>query len=142
MRSKMPLRTSRITSPFFSERELVRKVAEQAQGKGIGAADVLAVSREYLSENAVHLRNGDQLLFTTPEMLELEKEMLSNVEKSREGTWHGVQREGGGEDSRRELTPSPRAKGSNRTHHPKKGDDCSSFRHGWHRQNNHAQSGR
>lgn len=75
---------------FFSERELVRKVAEQAQGKGIGAADVLAVSREYLSENAVHLRNGDQLLFTTPEMLELEKEMLSNVEKSREGTWHQV----------------------------------------------------
>lgn len=75
---------------YFSERELVRKVAEQAQGRGIGAADVLAATRDYLSENAVHLRDGNQLFYTTPEMLELEKDMLTRAEKSRTGTQHQV----------------------------------------------------
>lgn len=73
---------------YFSERDLVRKVAEQAQGRGIGAVDVLAATQDYLSEKAVPLRNGDQLFFTTPEMLELEKDMLSRAENSRTRTQH------------------------------------------------------
>ena len=75
---------------YFSEREFVRKVAEQAQGKGIGAADVRGATRDYLADNAVHLQKGDQIFFTTPEMLEQEIDMLSRAEKSRVGTHHQV----------------------------------------------------
>ncbi|MBB5040549.1 MobF family relaxase [Prosthecobacter dejongeii] len=75
---------------FFSEREFVRKVAEEAQGKGIGADDVRKATRDYLEHNAVHLRRGDQLFFTTPEILEMEKDMLSRADNSRNGTLHQV----------------------------------------------------
>lgn len=75
-------------SSHFAEQDLVRKAAENAQGRGIGAQQVLDGVRQYLSSEAICLTPTLPLkLYTTPEMLAVEKKMLEQVEMSR-----GIQR--------------------------------------------------
>ena len=70
----------------FSRRDLVRNVAEEAQGRGLGADDVFSSIEHNLKTRAdiVHLgRINGELRYTTKEMLDLEKSMLSKVELSK-----------------------------------------------------------
>lgn len=78
---------------YFAEKDLVRKIAEHSQGRGIGVYDVLDAAREYLAEKAIALTTERDLkLYTTPEMLALEKAMLAQVEASRGNSSHRVAR--------------------------------------------------
>lgn len=76
---------------YFAEKDLVRKVAENAQGTGMGCRESIAAARDYLTRNAISLsvRNGERL-YTTPEMLELEKGMMARVQQSMEDRSHVV----------------------------------------------------
>lgn len=75
----------------FSERDLVRRTAEHAQGTGLSALDVLKGARDYLRQHAITLspKEGHQL-YTTPEMLELERGLLARIEASRKNADHQV----------------------------------------------------
>lgn len=76
---------------YFAEQDLIRKAAERSQGRGVGAKAILKAAREYLSVEAVSLTPHKELkLYTTPEMLELEKRMLTQVEASRDHRFHPV----------------------------------------------------
>lgn len=78
-------------SSHFAEQDLVRKAAEHAQGRGIGAQQVLDGVRQYLSSAAICLTPSLPLkLYTTPEMLAVEKKMLEQVEMSRSSQRHPV----------------------------------------------------
>lgn len=67
---------------YFNERDLIRKTAEHAQGRGLGATEVLAAAHEYLKDKAIAISTRDGLqLFTTPEMLALERDMLRTADK-------------------------------------------------------------
>lgn len=71
----------------FTEREVVRFTAEEAQGIGIGAERSIQAVRESLThaEQVVPLGLIDgELRFTTREILEIEKAMLAAVERSKE----------------------------------------------------------
>lgn len=70
---------------FFTEKDLVRAVAEHAQGVGGGAEAVLAATQAELGSSKEVVRLGTRLrenLFTTPEMLRLEQELLGKVKES------------------------------------------------------------
>ena len=77
----------------FSERELVRFAAEEAQGRGVGA-------REVLDGVTGHLAHAEQIVplgavrgeerFTTTEILALESRLLQAAEASRGDTRHAV----------------------------------------------------
>lgn len=77
---------SRITESqaYFTEREIIRRTAEEGQGRGISAREAIQAARNYLEKDAVHLGriNGFQY-YTTHEIDALEKKMLSMVEASR-----------------------------------------------------------
>jgi conjugative relaxase-like TrwC/TraI family protein len=77
---------SRITESqaYFTEKELVRRTAEEGQGSGLSARDAINAARSYLEQEAIHLgrMNGEQY-FTTREIDALEKQMLSQVEASK-----------------------------------------------------------
>ena len=76
---------------YFAEQDLLRKVAEHSQGRGFGAKATIEATRKYLREEAISLTpHGPLKLFTTPEMLDLEKRMLSQVEASRNQCHHRV----------------------------------------------------
>jgi conjugative relaxase-like TrwC/TraI family protein len=76
---------------YFAEKDLVRKMAEHSQGLGIGAKNAIHAAREYLSGHAISLtRQNDQQLYTTPEMLELERKMLARIEESKGDQQHAV----------------------------------------------------
>jgi Ti-type conjugative transfer relaxase TraA len=65
---------------YFSEKDLVRRMAEHAVELGLGAKEVLGAAREFLSDRAISLGlRGGLGLFTTPEMLELEKQLLEQA---------------------------------------------------------------
>lgn len=76
---------------YFSEKDLVRRVAEQSQGIGVSALDVLRGVRDYLRLHAVTLtpKDGHQL-YTTPEMLQLERGLLARIDSSRGNFKHHV----------------------------------------------------
>jgi conjugative relaxase-like TrwC/TraI family protein len=70
----------------FSEKDLVRHVAEEAQGRGLGSEQVFSLIKDRLatSPEIVHLgRVNGERRFTTKEMLELERSMLAKVEGSK-----------------------------------------------------------
>ena len=81
---------------YFTEREFTRRLAEQCQGRGIGASEIFAATKE-------HLGNRDQVVFlgqlkganvyTTREMMKLESQLLSAVEQSRERKNLGVSKQ-------------------------------------------------
>lgn len=67
---------------YFSEREFVRRVAEQAIGFGVPARDLVEVARAHLEKEAVHLgQEGGYRQFTTREMLALEAKLLAAIER-------------------------------------------------------------
>jgi Ti-type conjugative transfer relaxase TraA len=76
---------------YFAAKDLVRRTAEQAQGRGIGAREALDAAKEFLKDHAVSLGDSrGQPLYTTREMLELERGMLEKVEASRDRQSHQV----------------------------------------------------
>jgi|APThiThiocy_ev2_2_1041544.scaffolds.fasta_scaffold01801_10 Ti-type conjugative transfer relaxase TraA len=74
--------TERLTwdEAFFSERDFVRYVAEESQGRGLGAKEVRESASRFLNQSPEIVRlglyNGEQR-FTTRKMMELESELLS-----------------------------------------------------------------
>ncbi len=70
---------------YFSERELIRRTAEVAPGSGLSADRVIAAAEEFLEKEAIKLESERGYpQFTTQEMMELERDMLDRVERSRE----------------------------------------------------------
>jgi len=70
----------------FSRRDLVRAVAEEAQGRGLGAEEVFQTIAEQIknNDNIVELgRVSGEQRFSTKEMLALEKGMIDGVERSK-----------------------------------------------------------
>lgn len=78
---------------WFTERQFVRFVAEEAQGRGFGAKTLREESARHLAGDAEMVslgrRNGE-FLYTTRAMLRLEEALLSAVERSRTQTTPGV----------------------------------------------------
>jgi conjugative relaxase-like TrwC/TraI family protein len=70
---------------FFSRRELIRRTAEAAQTKAIGAEAVFVAVDEAIEKQrqVIHLGKRKEEQFTTREMLHLEEKLLSQVESSR-----------------------------------------------------------
>ena len=71
----------------FSRRDLVRNVAEEAQGRGIGADDIFSSIEQNLAKNSEIIQLGrvnGELRYTTKEMLELESSMLEKVKQSKQ----------------------------------------------------------
>ncbi len=80
----------------FSERELVRFAAEEAQGRGIGAGEVLRGARACLSATHEVVELGTQrgeVRYTTREILALEDRLLRLADASRGDTTHVVRME-------------------------------------------------
>lgn len=80
--------TERITAQasHFSAKQLLRSAAEEAQGRGIGAAEIRAGVNDTLtrSEEIVSLgRVRGEVRYTTREMIEIERRMLADVEAGR-----------------------------------------------------------
>ena len=65
---------------------MVRNVAEEAQGRGIGADDIFNSIEQNLAKNSEIIQLGrvnGELRYTTKEMLELESSMLERVKQSK-----------------------------------------------------------
>jgi conjugative relaxase-like TrwC/TraI family protein len=78
---------------YFTERELTRTVAEEAQALGGGADEVRAAVKVHLSGSPEIVRLGlryREPIFTTKTMLAFEQDLLQRVEKSREHSWKGA----------------------------------------------------
>jgi conjugative relaxase-like TrwC/TraI family protein len=76
---------------YFSSVELVRKISELAQGRGVGGREVLDVAKQFLEKQAISLgEHKGQELFTTREMLKLEKQILERVNASQNAIRHLV----------------------------------------------------
>lgn len=77
----------------FSEREFIRRLAEAAPGRGMGAKEIIAASRQQLQESSdvIHLgmRRGEAL-FTTRELLEIERGIFATAERRKNEPGHGV----------------------------------------------------
>jgi Ti-type conjugative transfer relaxase TraA len=68
------------TQSYFSEKEFVRRVAELCQGRGLGADDVHAAVKKYVTQEAVNLGKWEgEYFYTTKEVIALEEKMLSQV---------------------------------------------------------------
>ena len=75
----------------FNERDLIRRTAEHAQGRGLDAFEVIQAAREYLKETAIPLgQHVGGELFTTPEMLALERDMLKTADSIHSRNTHPV----------------------------------------------------
>lgn len=76
----------------FTELELLRFAAEEAQARGLGIAEVKdSVASALLSPSVVRLTDQDEKpRFTTQEMLTVETRMLRRVEDSRENSSHAL----------------------------------------------------
>ena len=67
---------------FFSEKELVRFVAEESQGRGVGAKEVLDAISSTLSASPEIVSLGrvkDERVYSTKEILRMEKELLKTA---------------------------------------------------------------
>ena len=80
------------TQSYFSERDLVRHTAEAGQGRGAGAAEVRQSVKERLkSKEVVPLKaEGGERMYTTREMLELERDLLRMAEERQTDDRHRV----------------------------------------------------
>jgi conjugative relaxase-like TrwC/TraI family protein len=77
----------RITEGYatFTERDVVRFAAEEAQGGGIGADRTLRAARETLEKSAHIVRLGkidDEIRYTTKEILDIERDLMRRVQRS------------------------------------------------------------
>ena len=66
----------------FMERDVVRRAAEEAQGRGVSAKEILAGVGGLIRDGAVALMEGR---FSTPEILERERAMLARARELKEG---------------------------------------------------------
>lgn len=79
---------SKITehNSYFSKRELLRFMAEEAQGRGLGIKEVREGVETYLEHSSEVVRLGKYkgaLRYTTKEMVELEKSLLAQVQDAK-----------------------------------------------------------
>jgi len=78
---------------YFNTRDFTRFLAEEAQGRGIGAKELRAARDTYLAESGDIVRlgrhNGERV-YTTREMMEQERHLLSAVERSKDHQQRGV----------------------------------------------------
>lgn len=75
----------------FSERDLIRATAEDAQGRGLSAFQIRAKVKEGLSLNPEIVALGDykgEARYTTRELLEVEKTMIATAERLSENKRH------------------------------------------------------
>ena len=78
---------------YFTDSKFVRRLAEAAPGRGFGAEELLRAASDYLAQSPNIRRLGridGEALFTTKEVLETEKRMLSAVDASRGKGGHTV----------------------------------------------------
>jgi conjugative relaxase-like TrwC/TraI family protein len=82
---------------YFSKQDLVRKTAEFAALRGVRANEVREAVLDFIESGAlVHLRTEDtKKIYTTHEIDQMEKRMLSQVEASRGKTFSSLTGEGG-----------------------------------------------
>jgi len=76
---------------YFTERALIRYTAEEAQWRGVGIDGTLEAVREGLGDQEQIVYVGtinDESVYTTPEMLALEAEMLARAERLRHDSSH------------------------------------------------------
>lgn len=78
--------TDRLTwaEAFFSERDFIRYLAEESQGRGFGADDVRRGAAAFLADSPEIVRLGvvrSEERFTTKKMLDLERELLSAADE-------------------------------------------------------------
>lgn len=81
---------------FFSERDLTRSLAEEAQGIGGGADAVQAAVKKVLEVSPELVRLGlrfKEPIFTTKEMLALEKSLMAQVRTEAKTPWLSVESE-------------------------------------------------
>lgn len=74
----------------FSERDLIRFSAEEAQGRGVGADDILRASRDHLKGSGEIVSLGKyrgEERYTTKEILQLESKMLERVAWTKAGAF-------------------------------------------------------
>ncbi|MEO0373019.1 MAG: MobF family relaxase [Cyanobacteria bacterium P01_A01_bin.17] len=76
----------------FTERDLLRKMAEAAPGSGLGARDIQHAVRAYLQHSPIVClgRVREEIRYTTEDMLQLETSMLKQVADSAENISHPV----------------------------------------------------
>lgn len=87
--------TERVTESqsYFTERDFLRCVAEEAQGRGFGAGAVLAIGRAHLSGSREIVPLGEyrgEAVYSTREMMALEKSLLDAAQRSKTQTSPGV----------------------------------------------------
>ena len=76
---------------YFTEKDLMRKAAEFAPLCDANMNDVVQVSARYLKRDAIHLRsNGEQKIYTTPEIDALEKQMLRQVKDANQRSFEPI----------------------------------------------------
>jgi conjugative relaxase-like TrwC/TraI family protein len=68
---------------YFSKPNLVRRAAEQAQGKGVSLDEVVAAVEASMGETICVGPLRGQTQYTTPELLDLEKNFLAAVDRMR-----------------------------------------------------------
>src|SRR5207302_6474132 len=77
----------------FAERDLVREVATEAQGRGLGYSQIMEAVRDTLENSPQVLRLGTvkhEPRFTTTEVFELEESLLSEAKSAKGKTAHRV----------------------------------------------------
>jgi conjugative relaxase-like TrwC/TraI family protein len=95
LRSAVETATERATEQqsWFTEAQFVRLLAEEAQGRGMGARAVCTAAAAYLAESP-HIvplgRKEGERVYTTREMMALEAQLLAAVERSRDQVITGV----------------------------------------------------
>ena len=81
---------------YFTEKDLLRRAAEFAPLCDATMRDALRVSARYLERGAIHLRtNGEQKIYTTPEIDALEKRMLENARRADERNFEALRKDEG-----------------------------------------------
>jgi hypothetical protein len=80
---------------YFTEASLLKGLAIEAQYTGAGLALCQAVAAEYLEKEAVYLRTEkEQRLYTSPEIDQMEKRMLSQVIEGRDKEFRAIRNPG------------------------------------------------
>lgn len=78
---------------YFSERQLIRRLAEEAQGRGLPAEDIRGATEKYLSKNRELValgKVGTERFYSTRALLKTEQAMLSAVQASKGNTGHTI----------------------------------------------------
>lgn len=77
----------------FSDRQLLRRLAEEAQGRGLSAEDIRPAAQKYLSKNRELValgKVGTERFYSTRALLKTEQAMLSDVQASKGKKGHTI----------------------------------------------------